>query len=76
MTEKQPPLFDDLSQSKPDLTDFLKPNGKKKKSIPTGMKRSEIIDLKKDLSFQSTGSQFLFFNPAITNREIMKVCLY
>ncbi len=56
MTEKQPPLFDDLSQSKPDLTDFLKPNGKKKKSIPTGMKRSEIIDLKKNKGKRRTGN--------------------
>jgi len=45
--ECQPSLFE-LPEVPKDPTDFLTPKGKKRNSIPTGMKREEIINLKKN----------------------------
>lgn len=51
---RQPDLFNDLPKA-PDITDFLKPDGKKKNRISTGMKRSEIDKLKKNKGKRRTG---------------------
>lgn len=52
--EKQLPLFDNLPKDRADLTDFLKPDGKKKNRTPTGMTRKEINELKKNKGKRGT----------------------
>lgn len=49
----QPSLFD-LPETRPTADDFLRPDGRKKKSIPTGMTRSEINQLKKNKGKRGT----------------------
>jgi len=53
--ECQPSLFE-LPEVPKDPTDFLTPKGKKRNSIPTGMKREEIINLKKNKGKRRTGN--------------------
>lgn len=57
MTEKgeniQPNLIDSPKIPR-DIDDFLTPEGKKKNSISTGMKRSEIEKLKKNKAKRGT----------------------
>jgi len=59
MTEKgestQPSLLN-LPEVRKDTTDFLRPDGKKRNKIPTGMKREEIINLKKNKGKRKTGN--------------------
>ncbi len=53
--ETQPSLFE-LPKAKQDTTDSLTPNGKKRGSIPTGMKRSEINKLGEKKGKKRTGN--------------------
>ncbi len=53
-TKLQPGLFD-LPKARVEAVDYIDENGRKKGRIPTGMKRSEINELKKNKGKRRTG---------------------
>lgn len=55
LSDSQPSLFD-LPKTRSTTDDFLTPDGKKKKSIPTGMTRSEINKLGRNKGKRKTGN--------------------